>query len=141
MAMEQLHVKVANIFCTFHFGRSIDLEALGRAAGQQYQPGRFRYLKLRLCGATLLVYGNGKVICSGAKSMETVGRAASSLEDILLMDFDYGVVLASPPEVRNVVASGTTGYQIDLAKLSQMDRQASWEPELFCGLKFTLSRT
>ena len=54
------------------------------------------------------------------------------------MDLDYGVVLASPPEVRNVVASGTTGYQIDLAKLSQMDRQASWEPELFCGLKFTL---
>lgn len=76
-----MKVKVENIVASVALGRKIDLEFIGAAlSGVEYEPEQFPGLVYRLKEPKVaaLIFGSGKIVCTGAKSVEeakiAVGR-------------------------------------------------------------------
>ncbi len=123
-------------------GKELNLQELAMSlSGADYEPERFPGLVYRLKDpktATLL-FRSGKIVCTGASSLEqlklAIGRVTADLRRV-------GVVLDKEPdiEVHNMVATSDLGQKIDLnvtAITLGLDK-IEYEPEQFPGLVFRL---
>lgn len=135
-------IKVENIVASTSFGSELDLEAIALALVEaKYDPKHFPGLIYRLKEpktATLL-FRSGKVICTGAKSLEDVrlaiSKVAKKIEKI-------GIRIEKEPEieVQNIVASSDLGTKINLNSIATSLRlnKIEYEPEQFPGLIYRL---
>lgn len=76
-----------NVVVTFELGRSIDLRAFTeRSANCEYNPKRFSaaILRLRAPRVTVLVFGSGRCVLSGAKSLDDARMGAKRTAQIVL---------------------------------------------------------
>ena len=72
------NVKIVNMVASANFNVELDLFSLARHINTiEYEPEQFpgAILKLKEPKASLLLFKNGKVICTGARSVETVKEA------------------------------------------------------------------
>lgn len=86
-------------------------------------------------GLTFLIFRTGKINCVGGKKIENVQREMNNLAKTLE---NYIV----EEKLVNLVASQTLAYNLDLTSLHDYLKaryNVSYEPELFAGLKVTLS--
>ncbi len=135
-------IKIENIVASTSFGNELDLEAIADALDEtKYDPKHFPGLIYRLKEpktATLL-FRSGKVICTGAKSLEQVKLAirnvAKKIEEI-------GIKIEKEPEieVQNIVASSDLETKINLNEIaiSLHMEKIEYEPEQFPGLVYRL---
>lgn len=120
----------------------MDLQALAVSLdGADYEPEQFPGLIYRLKEpktATLL-FRSGKVVCTGAKSLDQVKLA---IDKVTTQIRKAGVNLDSEPkiEVQNIVASSDLGQKINLNVIAitlGLER-VEYEPEQFPGLVYRL---
>ncbi len=120
----------------------MDLQALAVSLdGADYEPEQFPGLIYRLKEpktATLL-FRSGKVVCTGAKSLDQVKLA---IDKVTTQIRKAGVTLDSEPkiEVQNIVASSDLGQKINLNVIAitlGLER-VEYEPEQFPGLVYRL---
>ncbi len=123
-------------------GTELDLPAIAISLeGAEYEPERFPGLIYRLKEpktATLL-FRSGKVVCTGAKSVEQVKVA---IDKVINQLDKIGIKIKTEPkiEVQNIVASSDLGQSINLNAIAitlGLER-VEYEPEQFPGLVYRL---
>lgn len=136
-------IKIENVVASTSLGEELDLQAIALALeGAEYEPEQFPGLIYRLKEpktATLL-FRSGKVVCTGAKSLENVkvaiNKVAKQIEKA-------GIKIKMEPkvEVQNIVASSDLGQEINLnaIAISLGLERVEYEPEQFPGLVYRLT--
>ena len=113
-------MKIVNIVCSGDLKTEIDLEKIWRSGDPAfiYNPSKYHggYVTLSKGKATL--YKTGKYIIVGLKSPDDVDQAFLELKHFLSRFTD--VSKAEKPEIRNIVAMGNLGTNLDLTKFSLM---------------------
>lgn len=86
---------------------------------------------------TALIFGSGKMVCTGAKSEEQA-RTASRKFATIVKKLGFSVKFTEF-KVQNIVASCDVGFPIGLDSLhAEQSSFTSYEPELFPGLVFRM---
>ncbi len=135
-------IKIENVVASTSLGRELDLPEVAKSLeGSEYDPGQFPGLVFRLKSpkAATLLFRSGKVVCTGARSLEEVRLALDHLVNELGA---AGVAVRKKPEitVQNIVASADLGSAINLnaLALSLGLEKVEYEPEQFPGLVYRL---
>jgi transcription initiation factor TFIID TATA-box-binding protein len=140
----ELAVKIENVVASGALKHRIDLNAVEKAFPEaEYRPGRFPGLvfKLKRPSTTFLIFGNGKLVCVGARSEKETRTALRTLVRKLEKE---GIPITGKPEIqiKNVVASASLGGSVDLLQLYESTREMRgrimYEPEQFPGLIYRM---
>ncbi len=150
MAEEELEFKIiiqncvasVNLFTTINlvsiFQQLVDVEKLEVRYNPEQFPGLI--LKIKDPKISSLVFSSGKLVITGAKSIEMIEEGVLKIIGILKTS---GTVIESEPEiiVQNIVASGNFNNRIINLELAAMWLdQSMYEPEQFPGLIYRLDK-
>ncbi|MCX8198315.1 MAG: TATA-box-binding protein [Candidatus Micrarchaeota archaeon] len=140
--------KIENIVASASLELELDLYTIASKLNDvEYEPEQFpgAILKLKEPKTSLLLFKNGKIICTGGKNEAEV---ASAIEKTLKMLINYSKV--KPPKgfkptftVQNIVASAEMDVELDLYAIASEIEDVEYEPEQFPGaiLKFPSPKT
>jgi transcription initiation factor TFIID TATA-box-binding protein len=135
-------IKIENVVASTSLGAKLDLQAIALAlGGAEYEPKQFPGLIYRLKEpkTAMLLFRSGKVVCTGAKSLEDVRIA---IETVGKQIEAAGIQIKKHPdiEVQNIVATSNLGMKIDLnvIAISLGSEKVEYEPEQFPGLVYRL---
>lgn len=135
-------IKIENVVASTSLGQELDLQAIALALdGAEYEPEQFPGLIYRLKEpktATLL-FRSGKVVCTGAKSIDEVRLAISKVSK-QIEKANIKVKIEPKIDVQNIVASSDLGQEINLnaIAISLGLEKVEYEPEQFPGLVYRL---
>ncbi len=133
-------IKVVNIVVSSSLEHDIPLEKMAATlSNTEYNPEQFPGLVIRVKEpkTSALIFSSGKIVCTGARTMENVRLAINkiikSLEKI-------NVKITIEPEIKiqNIVASGSVGMDLNLNTLAMKLENTEYEPEQFPGLVYKL---
>jgi transcription initiation factor TFIID TATA-box-binding protein len=136
-------LKIENIVASAKVTDSLDLPAISsRIPGADYNKKRFPGVVIRMQDPKIaaLVFGSGKVVLTGAKSVDSLSRGLEILGDRLR---DLGIAIDEhlTYTIQNIVTSADLGKPINLNKIAigfNLDR-IEYEPEQFPGLVYRLA--
>src|SRR5512136_120530 len=135
-------IKIENVVASTSLGSELDLPAIAMSLdGSEYEPEQFPGLIYRLKEpkTAILLFRSGKVVCTGAKSLEQVKLA---IEKVTKQMEKAGIHIKTEPkiEVQNIVASSDLGQNINLnaIAISLGLERVEYEPEQFPGLVYRL---
>ncbi len=139
--MSKQDIKVVNIVVSASLGHDIPLEKMAATlSNTEYNPEQFPGLVLRIKEpkTSALIFSSGKIVCTGARSMDKVHE---SIEKIIKSLEKIGIKITIKPEVKiqNIVASGTVGMDLNLNTLAMKLENTEYEPEQFPGLVYKLA--
>lgn len=135
-----LQPSLQNIVSTVNLGCQLDLKRIAlQARNAEYNPKRFAAVIMRIRNprTTALIFGSGKMVCTGAKSEEDSLQAARRYARVIqklgfqakFRDF----------KIQNMVGSVDVKFPIRLEALVLKHYQfCSYEPELFPGLIYRM---
>ena len=133
-------IKVVNIVVSTSLEHDIPLEKMAATlSNTEYNPEQFPGLVIRIKEpkTSALIFSSGKVVCTGARSMEKVDEAIKkiikSLEKINVKITIKPVII-----IQNIVASGSVGMDLNLNSLAMKLENTEYEPEQFPGLVYKL---
>ncbi len=135
-------MKIENVVASTALSSDLDLQAIALTLdGAEYEPEQFPGLIYRLKEpktATLL-FRSGKVVCTGARTVEDV-RVAIRKVAKQLQSTGIEVDLDPPVVVQNIVASSDLGQEVNLnaIAISLGLEHVEYEPEQFPGLVYRL---
>ena len=140
LADHEAYINIENVVATATLNQNIDLNSIVRTfPGVEYRPEQFPGLvyRLRKPKTTTLIFGSGKMVCTGAKSESQARKAVTKVVDELNRN---GIVILRKPEIQiqNIVASAGLGGHIDLEKSTYSLRRTMYEPEQFPGLIYRM---
>ena len=131
-----------NIVASTRFADSLDLIATAEILeGSEYNPERFPGLihRMKEPKTALLLFGSGKAVCTGGKTLNDVRESVDIVAGRLL---EAGIPVERHPEitVQNIVATSDLGAGINLANIaiSLGVEHIEYEPEQFPGLVYRL---
>ena len=137
-------IKIQNVVASGTIADSLDLSALSLAIdddGVTYEPNQFPGLvyKMREPKVAVLLFSSGKIVCTGAKSVE---QAKEAVRRVAKTAAAAGATVKDEPdiEVQNIVASSDLGMEINLnaIAISLGLEKVEYEPEQFPGLVYRL---
>jgi transcription initiation factor TFIID TATA-box-binding protein len=133
-------IKVVNIVVSTSLEHDIPLEKMAATlSNTEYNPEQFPGLVIRIKEpkTSALIFSSGKVVCTGARSMDKVDEAIKkiikSLEKINVKITIKPVII-----IQNIVASGSVGMDLNLNSLAMKLENTEYEPEQFPGLVYKL---
>jgi transcription initiation factor TFIID TATA-box-binding protein len=105
----------------------------------EYNPEQFPGLVIRIKEpkTSALVFSSGKIVCTGARTMEEVDE---SIKQIIksLEKINVKVKITPVITIQNIVASGEIGIMLNLNELAMKLENTEYEPEQFPGLVYKL---
>ncbi|MCW1294117.1 MAG: TATA-box-binding protein [Candidatus Parvarchaeota archaeon] len=132
--------RVENIVASISLRTFIPLKKLKRFQDTQYNPEQFPGLVFRIkdMHITFLVFGSGKLVCTGSRSRDAIDKALKLLISKLRQ---VGVNIKEKPkiEIQNIVASGNLNRVLDLNKIAYNVDNTEYNPEQFPGLVYKLA--
>ncbi len=134
-------VKVENVVASVTLNQRIDLELITKnLENAEYEPEQFPGLVYHLeePKAAALIFGSGKIVCTGTKSVEEAKRAIYKIiEDIKRA----GVEINDEPEitVQNIVATANLNAELNLDAIAISLDNTEYEPEQFPGLVYRMN--
>ena len=115
---------------------AIPLEKMAATlSNTEYNPEQFPGLVIRIKEpkTSALIFSSGKVVCTGARTMENVrlsiNKIIKSLEKI-----NIKITIKPEIKIQNIVASGSVGMDLNLNTLAMKLENTEYEPEQFLGL-------
>jgi transcription initiation factor TFIID TATA-box-binding protein len=142
MSVTAESIKVENVVASSDIGQELDLDTLSQDLEvADYNPDNFPGLVYRMTDpkAAALIFRSGKVVCTGAQSVDDVKAALAYVFDELR---ELGVdVNASPTvEIQNIVSSADIGQTLNLNAIAigLGLENIEYEPEQFPGLVYRL---
>ena len=135
-------LKIENVVASTKLSDSLDLVSLAaQIPGAEYNKKRFPGVVLRMQEPKIaaLVFGSGKVVLTGAKSIPSL---AEGLDALVKLMKDLKVEINDNPtySIQNIVTSADLGSRINLNKIAMsltLDK-IQYEPEQFPGLVYRL---
>ena len=136
-------IKIVNIVVSTSLEHDIPLEKMAATlSNTEYNPEQFPGLVIRIKEpkTSALIFSSGKVVCTGARSMdkvhESIKKIIKSLEKIKVR-----IKVKPKVEIQNMVASGSIGMDLNLNVLAMNLHNTEYEPEQFPGLVYKLPNT
>lgn len=136
-------IKIENVVASSSVGTTLDLEEVIKVLeNADYNKERFPGVVYRTTNpkTAALVFGSGKIVCTGAKSIPDVHRGLQQVFDRIRRT---GVKILDEPEVtvQNIVASADIGTVLNLNAIAigLGLENIEYEPEQFPGLVYRLS--
>lgn len=135
---------IVNMTATINLGLELDLDQLSADLNAQYEPDRYPSIVYRTENdVSFLIPRTGKVVIVGFRT----GSTLLSSVDLFIEELT-GLGLEpkldrNDMEIKNIVATGQIGGELDLALLSTKlgMENTEYEPEQFPGLIYRLERT
>lgn len=133
-------IEVVNIVVSTSLEHDVPLEKMAATlSNTEYNPEQFPGLVLRIKDpkTSALIFSSGKVVCTGARSMEKVDE---SIQKIIKSLEKIGIKIKIKPiiNIQNIVASGSIGMDLNLNTLAMKLENVEYEPEQFPGLVYKL---
>jgi len=131
-------VEIQNIVASVDLNTDLNLAQLNTLLKEaEYNPDSFPALivKLKNPKVSFLVFRNGKINCTGAKSAEMAEDGVKNLIELLR---SKGIEIKTKPEVivTNVVATVDLGVTLNLDEIALNVENVEYEPEQFPGLVY-----
>jgi transcription initiation factor TFIID TATA-box-binding protein len=128
---------IQNVVATCNVGSTLFLPGLAQQLEYcEYNPARFAAVTFRLKSprSTVLYFGSGKIVCTGAKSTMEALLATYKYVNVLKTKLQLPVHVYGFC-VQNMVASASVPHTLNLERIFQcFPTEASYEPQLFPGL-------
>ena len=136
----EVSIRVVNIVVSTSLEHDIPLEKMAAVlSNTEYNPEQFPGLVIRIKEpkTSALIFSSGKVVCTGAKSLDKVEE---SIQQIIqsLKKINVEITIKPKITVQNIVASGSIGMDLNLNKLAMKLDNTEYEPEQFPGLVYKL---
>lgn len=140
MAKNNVTIQVVNIVVSTSLEHDIPLEKMAATLpNTEYNPEQFPGLVIRIREpkTSALIFSSGKVVCTGARTLEQVDE---SIKKIIKSLEKINVKITIKPEIniQNIVASGSVGMDLNLNTLAMKLDNTEYEPEQFPGLVYKL---
>ena len=133
-------IQVVNIVVSTSLEHDIPLEKMAAMlSNTEYNPEQFPGLVIRIKDpkTSALIFSSGKVVCTGARSMnkveESIQKIIGSLEKI-----NIKIKIKPKISIQNIVASGSIGMDLNLNTLAMKLDNTEYEPEQFPGRVYKL---
>ena len=141
MGDSEFHVKIENVVAFATLGKDIPLVKVSNTLdGAEYSPDAFPGLIYRINEpkAATLIFSSGKIVCTGAKSVDMAKNAMNTVVDHVRKS---GVKLPKKfhTKVENIVASTQIKAKLNLENISFNLENVEYEPEQFPGLVCRIS--
>ncbi len=135
-------IRIENVVATTSLGKELDIQSISKALeGAQYDPKNFPGIVYRIKQpkTAMLLFRSGKVVCTGAKSLDEVSAA---IDQLVKRVTSLGLQVKKKPDitVQNIVASADLGCVINLNAIAiglGLER-VEYEPEQFPGLVYRI---
>ncbi|MEA5389308.1 TATA-box-binding protein [Haloarculaceae archaeon H-GB11] len=142
MSVASESIQIENVVASSDIGQELDLETLANdLVASDYNPDNFPGLVYRMQEpkAATLIFRSGKIVCTGANSIENVTTALQQVFDELR---GLGIQVNDSPkiEVQNIVSSADLGHTLNLNAIAigLGLENIEYEPEQFPGLVYRL---
>jgi len=135
-------LKIENIVASAKVTESLDLPTLAsQLKDAEYNKKRFPGAVLRMQEPKIaaLIFGSGKVVLTGAKSIDSLSKGLEIL-GAQLRELNIDITEDLSYKIQNIVTSADLGTPINLNKIAvgfNLDR-IEYEPEQFPGLVYRL---
>lgn len=129
---------IQNVVSTAFLGRTIDLNFVANnAANIEYNTKNFvaAIIRLRNPRVTTLIFKSGRMVCTGAKTIEENKKGARRVARIIQKICKSKKITFKNYIVQNIVGSFKVDYKIDLIAFN-CTKQSFYDPHIFPGLKF-----
>ena len=129
-------ISIENVVASASINQTLDLNQITRTfADVEYHPDQFPGLVFRLKHpktATLL-FGSGKMVCTGSKSSK---EAVAAVDSVVRKLRKGGIDIRNEATVvvQNIVASASLGGKVHLEEAARRLAKSMYEPEQFPGL-------
>jgi len=138
---DDLDINVVNVVASASLDQKIDLLAILKVfRNVEYRPKQFPGLVFRLKRpkTATLIFGSGKMVCTGAKSEKMARRAVNKVVRELK---NNGIIILGKPKItiQNMVASANLHGSIDLETAADILENVMYEPEQFPGLIYRMA--
>lgn len=137
-----MQIRVQNVVASATLDQDINLITLASAIeGVEYEPEQFPGVVYRLKEpkTATLIFGSGKMVCTGAKSPEKTKEAIYKIvENLKAADIE----IRNKPkiQVQNIVATANLGVPLNLNAIALGLPNSEYEPEQFPGLIYRLDK-
>ena len=137
---ENLAISVENVVASVTLDQKIDLLTIMKVfRNVEYRPKQFPGLVFRLKRpkTATLIFGSGKMVCTGAKSEKMARRAVHKVVRELK---NNDIIKKGEPKIviQNIVASANLHGKIDLETAADIMDNVMYEPEQFPGLIYRM---
>ena len=138
--MSEFYIKVENVVAFTALGKDILLTRLvEKMEDVEYEPEQFPGLVYRIKDprAAALIFSSGKIVCTGARSIEMAKEAMKKIVDRLRKT---GINLPTKFKIKieNIVASSKIKAKLNLEEIAFSLENAEYEPEQFPGLVYRI---
>jgi len=138
---EDLSINIVNVVASASLDQKINLIDIMKAfRNVEYRPKQFPGLVFRLKRpkTATLIFGSGKMVCTGSKSEK---QARSAVNKVVRELKNNGIVILGKPKIviQNMVASANLHGSIDLETAADILDNVMYEPEQFPGLIYRMS--
>ncbi len=138
---DDLDINVVNVVASASLDQKIDLLAILKVfRNVEYRPKQFPGLVFRLKRpkTATLIFGSGKMVCTGARSEKMARRAVNKVVRELK---NNGIIILGKPKIviQNMVASANLHGSIDLETAPDILENLMYEPEQFPGLIYRMA--
>ena len=133
-------IQVVNIVVSTSLEHDIPLEKMAATlSNTEYNPEQFPGLVIRIKDpkTSALIFSSGKVVCTGARSMDKVEEAVKNIIKSL-EKINVKITIKPKIIIQNIVASGSVGFDLNLNTLAMKLENTEYEPEQFPGLVYKL---
>ena len=133
-------IEIVNVVASATLKQAVDLDKIAKAfSSAKYPSPKFPGLVFRLKKpkTATLIFGSGKMICTGGRSEKEATIAVSEVFKELR---GKGLIVASEPKIKieNIVASASLGQAVDLEGSILALQSVMYEPEQFPGLVYRM---
>ena len=140
--MKEFDIKIENVVSFVSLGKEIPLLKIANQLKEaEYSPEQFPGIVYRVKDprAATLIFSSGKIVCTGAKSIERSNEAMQKVVDDIIT---LGVPLPRKFDIKveNIVASTQIKAKLNLEEISFTLENVEYEPEQFPGLVFRISK-
>lgn len=133
-------MEIVNVVASVALGVDFDLEDIRVALGDvEYEPKQFPGLvhKQEKPKTAALIFGSGKIICTGATSIEEASEAINKIVD-KIRTIDPRIPKKLDIEVQNIVATTNLDAFLNLDAIAIGLEETEYEPEQFPGLVYRM---
>ncbi|MDR0911391.1 MAG: TATA-box-binding protein [Methanobrevibacter sp.] len=138
--MTDVEIKIENIVSSASIGKDIELTEVAKALeGVTFNRDQFPGLvfKLKEPKTAALIFSSGKLVCTGAKSIEDSKIAIHKTVD-LMRTIDNNIPHEFEITIQNIVASANLEATLNLEAVALELEDTEYEPEQFPGLVYRL---
>lgn len=140
MEEKNIDISIENVVASASLDQKIDLLAIMKVfRNVEYRPKQFPGLVFRLKRpkTATLIFGSGKMVCTGAKSEK---MAKSAVNKVVRELKNNGIIILGKPTIviQNIVASANLHGKIDLETAADIMDNVMYEPEQFPGLIYRM---